>query len=234
MDKIIYQKIEKNKNNHWWFKSRRKIFRQILKAINLNNPVVLDYGCGAGANLTLLKKISQNIDAYEPNEEMHSLIQSEYKVNIIKKLKKKYDLIIITDVLEHIENDKSELQNIADHLNKSGYILITVPAYQFLYSSKDELLHHFRRYNKKTLINIFPKEVYVKKISYFNSFLFIPIAIIIIITKILNIQFLDLSEEPPNKFINYLLYKIFSFERYLLSRFNFQFGVSILAILKKK
>jgi hypothetical protein len=54
------------------------------------------------------------------------------------------------------------------------------------------------------------------------------------ITKILNIQFLDLSEEPPNKFINYLLYKIFSFERYLLSRFNFQFGVSILAILKKK
>jgi hypothetical protein len=58
LDKIIYQKIEKNKNNHWWFKSRRKIFRQILKAINLNNPVVLDYGCGAGANLTLLKKNS--------------------------------------------------------------------------------------------------------------------------------------------------------------------------------
>ena len=125
------------------------------------------------------------------------------------------------------------MKNIVDLLKKNGRLLITVPAYQFLFSKKDEMLHHFRRYNKKTLQNILPDNIEIEKISYFNFFLFFPIAIAILFLKFFKIQFIDSVERTPNKLINYLMYKIFSFEKKFLNFMNFPFGLSIILFVKK-
>ena len=97
------------------------------------------------------------------------------------------------------------------------------------------MLHHYRRYNSKELIEIaLNKKTIIKKISYFNFFLFIPLSLIIIFFKILNITFIDRVEKTPNLIINYLLQKIFSLEKYFLTKINLPFGLSVLAIIKKK
>ena len=233
MDKAIFERISVSNDTHWWFKSRRDIFEELLKKIDIKEPEVLDFGSGVGANLSLLKKISKNIDAYEPNKDMHDLIKKKYNINVIDKIEKKYDLIFLTDVIEHIEDDKNEMKNIIDYLKDNGHLLITVPAYQFLFSEKDKILHHFRRYNKKTLLNIFPDDVQVEKISYYNFFLFFPIAITLLFFKLFKIKFIDVSEKTPNKIINYLMYKIFSFEKKFLNYISFPFGISIISLVKK-
>ena len=56
MHRDIFERISVSNNSHWWFKSRRDIFRNLLKKINLNEPEILDYGSGVGANLSILKK----------------------------------------------------------------------------------------------------------------------------------------------------------------------------------
>ena len=165
---------------------------------------------------------------------MQKYLSNKYRVKIYNK-KKKYDLIFLTDVLEHVKNDRNLLQKLIKNLNKNGYLFITVPAYQYLFSSKDKMLHHYRRYNSKELIEIaLNKKTIIKKISYFNFFLFIPLSLIIIFFKILNITFIDRVEKTPNLIINYLLQKIFSLEKYFLTKINLPFGLSVLAIIKKK
>ena len=156
------------------------------------------------------------------------------KYNVIKKIKKKYDLIFFTDTLEHIKNDKKILIFLKRHLNKNGIIFITVPAFNLLWTSKDEALNHFRRYNKRSLLNVIPKKLKIIKFSYFNTLLFFPLSIILILYKILNISFVNKAEVVPNKLVNYILLKIFSFEEKILKNTDLSFGLSLLLIIQKE
>ena len=117
-------------------------------------------------------------------------------------------------------------------IKKNGYILITVPAYQFLFSTKDKVLKHFRRYNKKTLKKTIDEFTLVE-MSYFNALLFIPIIAIILFNKILNINYIKRVETTPHPIINKIFFYIFSFEKIILKYLNFPFGLSIYALIKK-
>ena len=113
-------------------------------------------------------------------------------------------------------------------------MLITVPAYQFLFSSNDKFFHHYRRYNYNAIEKLLKiKKIEIQKITYFNSFLFIPLALIIIFTKLFDLTFIKFSQKPPNFFLNKILKKIFLLEKYILLRGRFYFGLSLLAIIKK-
>jgi len=92
-------------------------------------------------------------------------------------------------------------------------------------------LGHYRRYNKKDLINEL-KGFKIKNVSYFNTFLFIPIVLMTIFNKFLNRDYIDEVETTPNFFINHLLRIIFSLERHILKYFNLPFGVSIYILAK--
>ena len=86
----------------------------------------------------------------------------------------KFDTIMYLDVLEHIKNDKKEIDIALKSLKKNGNLIINVPAFQFLYSDFDKNVGHYRRYNKKKLISLFKNKKY-KKIwcTYYDSFGFI-------------------------------------------------------------
>ena len=108
--------------------------------------------------------------------------------------------------------------------------MITVPAYQFLFSKKDETLGHFRRYDKKSLL----KEIYnfkLEKISYFNSLLFPLISLVTLWNKFFKVDYIKDVEKTPNFILN-KFHVIFSIESYLLKIFNFPFGISIYVLLK--
>lgn len=110
--------------------------------------------------------------------------------------------------------------------------MITVPAYQWLFTYHDVINEHYRRYSLKRLKKLLLDNGFeIKKITYFNFFLFAPFMIVRLIHKIFNIK----KVETENKGIfNNILYKIFHLEKYILRKINLPFGSSVLAFCKLK
>ena len=130
------------------------------------------------------------------------------------------------------QNENTLLKEMHRILRDDGYVLLTVPAFQFLYSKHDKEHGHFRRYNKQQLEEAMIRNGYIiEKSSYFNSILFPALGFARLIEKFFKIS-LD-NGEPPQKSINKLLYKIFSSERKLLKKYNFKYGLSLVVIAKK-
>ena len=86
------------------------------------------------------------------------------------KVSKKFDVIILADVLEHLQNDKEILFELYKILNPKGRIIIFTPACQYLYSRFDKEIGHFRRYSFDTLENIIPNNSKILMMKYIDSF----------------------------------------------------------------
>ena len=226
----------RNQKKHWWFQARKKIIDKIIFEIKFNKKInILDFGSGSGVNIDILQKYGK-IDIQEKNKIARLNIKKIKRVNKIYsslRIKKNYyHLILVADVLEHVKNPKVLIKILKTFLKKGGYILITVPAYQFLFSTKDVTLKHHRRYSITSLRKT-TSGFRIVKISYFNTLMFIPIAAIILFNKIFNKNYIKEVETTPNYIINKLLYIFFSIERFYLKYLNFPFGLSIYALIKK-
>ena len=236
MDNITFSRQIKNQEKHWWFQARKKIIEQIISDINLKKKInILDFGAGSGVNLDMLRKHGL-VDIHEQNKYARTAIkkkQIEIK-NLYSTLKIKknfYDLILMADVIEHVKQPKQLLKNLKKFLKEDGRILVTVPAYQFLFSKKDEVLGHYRRYDKKRLKNEL-KGFKIENISYFNTFLCAPIVIMTLLNKILKRDYIKKVETTPNFILNKLCYFIFTAEKYFIKYFNLPFGISIYVLAK--
>lgn len=239
MEKFAYEEMAKNQETHWWFAARRNIIKMLIEKFSpTKNPKdILEIGAGTGANLEMLLSFGK-VTAVEPNEVARKNISEKFgeKVTIIDgkipdnlNLKnKKFDLICLLDVLEHIEDDKAALEEIKKILNSEGKIILTVPAFQFMWSDHDKNLHHFRRYNRKDLRNLIQSSgLTVIEIGYFNFLLF-PLAFLARIIARKSVA------KKPNSFLNEVFYKVFSYEKFFLkNRLFFPFGLSLYAILSK-
>ena len=237
MRQEVYKRHIKNYSEHWWFQARKKIIQSIIKKkIRKKSIKILDFGSGSGVNINMLSTFGQ-VSIYEPNKSAKSFLREKYKgkrFKIINNFKnKKYDLIVLADVLGHIKDDHATVRKLNKILNNKGFILITVPAYKVLFSQKDKILKHFRRYSKDEIKKVFNKFNLIK-LTYFNFFLFLPISTIIILMKIFNINFIDKVEKSPVKIINHILYFIFVSESRLINLFNLPFGLSMLGLFQKK
>ena len=235
MNKKTFLRQIKNQKKHWWFQARKKIIDQIISNnIFKKKNNILDFGSGSGVNLDILKKYG-SVDVHEKNKFARSILKKNKNIKTIfsnLKLKKNYyDIILLADVIEHIEKPKILMKNLKKFLKKDGQLLITVPAYQFLFSKKDEVLGHYRRYD----INSLKKELKgfeIVNISYFNTFLSLPIIILTIINKIFKRDYISKVETTPNYILNKILYIIFKSEKFFLRYFNFSFGISIYILVK--
>jgi 2-polyprenyl-3-methyl-5-hydroxy-6-metoxy-1,4-benzoquinol methylase len=142
MDKSVYKRQFEENKDHWWFESRKKIVQNILKKnIKKKKIKILDFGCGVGINLEMLSKFG-DLTAYDDNKIVLKFIRKKFlnrKIRFTNTIndKKKYDLIVAMDVIEHINDDKKIVEKLNKKLLKNGKILITVPAYNFLFTTED-------------------------------------------------------------------------------------------------
>lgn len=239
MERNVYKRQYNQNKNHWWFEGRKKILSKILKKNITNKKIILDYGCGVGINLGMLSKFGK-VFYYDKSRLAINYVKKKYSnqnlfinINKLSKFKRKFDLIVATDVIEHIKNDKKEIIKISNLLKRDGYILITVPAFQNLFSSKDVSLKHYRRYNKENLHKLLKKSFHQIKFTYFNFILFIPIAVTILFFKITKIKFIESVEKKPNFLINKIALYLFVFESFLINKIKLPFGISLLFFGKK-
>jgi SAM-dependent methyltransferase len=241
MDRKAYFNLSKYEDNHWWFTARRIIIDKVLKAHfpDRENAEILEVGCGSGGNLELLSNFGK----------VHAMDLDEYCIEIANKrnichvkhgslpddlpFDERFELICMFDVLEHIEDDQKALKTVSESLGDEGVLLITVPAYSFLWSSHDVALNHKRRYVKKRLLDILASAGFRAVYStYFNSFL-MPVVLLV---RVFN-NFVRKSRgddlKTSSEFVNKLLSRVFSGEKYFIPRFSLPFGVSILIVAKK-
>ena len=241
MDPQVYKLHRENEKEHWWYKGRREIISAVINKFVYREKKlkILDFGAGSGTNIITLSNYG-DVYVYEKDKNTLNYLKKKFANNtnifLLDEIKEDFffDLVIASDVIEHIKNDDEILKFLSKILKPEGYILITVPAYNFLYTERDKFLGHFRRYNKKMLKSRVEKYFHTIKSSYYNFFLFFLSLILFISLKLFKIKSLTTSPEiTPNYFFNNLLYKIFSSEKFFLKHINFPVGASIVCLAKK-
>ena len=241
MEKQLYQEMYDLEENHWWFVGRRKILFDITKRKVGRVGRILDIGCGTGVNAKWLGELGKEVYGVEMSDEAIGLAKKRTpNLRVIKgefpnlEINDRFDLITLFDVLEHFEDDIAAMRKIRGMLNPGGCAVFSVPAFSFLWSEHDLLAHHKRRYTARELQGkLVQAGFYPVRITYFNTFLFMPILFFRFMRKILGLRGgkTDFFMAPAP--FNFLLAKLFGAERFLLRFINFPFGVSLIAIAKK-
>ena len=142
----------------------------------------------------------------------------------------KFDFVVMFDVLEHIEDDMSVIKEVHRILKNDGYFVIIVPAFNFLYSSHDRILKHFRRYGSNEIIEKL-RSFSINETGYWNFFLFLFIAFVRLIKKDsrTNIHIFNIPHT-----ILWIFGRILMLENMLIKKgFRLPFGLSIYCIAKK-
>jgi len=142
-----------------------------------------------------------------------------------------FDLVCLLDVLEHIEDDGAALARAGRLLKAKGRLLVTVPAYAWLWSAHDESHHHRRRYTQGMLKQrAMAAGLEVRRLGYFNSLLF-PLIAGTRIARTLAGGAAGSDAALPSPAVNALLTGIFGAERHVIRHGLFPFGTSVMAVL---
>ncbi len=242
MEKEIYHEIALLEKDHWWYVARRKIIEKIISRLNLSKDCnILEIGCGTGGNLELLSRYG-NIHAMEMDSDgialanKHHITKVEYGKlpEYIPFKNKLFDFIIMLDVLEHIEEDKLSIKAVHERLKSNGIFVLTVPAFQFLWSFHDIIARHKKRYTQKDLCALLNKNGFsIIWSTYYNSILFPVIFFIRLWHRIIK-KTGHSDNTMPSNLLNSILIKIFSSERFFFPLFSLPFGVSVLVVAQKK
>lgn len=144
-------------DRHWWWRSRRAFVRRLVRRLTLPQGAnVLDIGCGDGLFFDELGKLG-TVYGIEPDARLISPDNPHRnRIEITPfgpdyQTDRRYDLITMLDVLEHIEDDRGTLARVQGLLKPGGYLVMTVPAMKWLWSMHDVANQHYRRYTRGEL-----------------------------------------------------------------------------------
>jgi SAM-dependent methyltransferase len=230
---------------HWWFISRREIILALIKKYyhSRKRIKILEIGCSGGPLLNLLSSHGYSqIFGIDISKKAVRLCRARGFKDVFPMNGAKphfdsgeFDLIIASDVLEHIQDDEKAVKEWRRLLKREGTIICFVPAFESLWSKHDEDNEHCRRYTKTDLEKIFVKNgLKIIRSSYWNIALFLPTLCYRFLMRTFFKQSLIHQLKESNYALNYLLKKILSIENFFLDiGANYPFGISFFAIAKK-
>ena len=185
MDQAAYHHMAENEQSHWWFVARRRFIAHQLDKLKRPALKILEVGCGTGGNIDMLRGYG-DLSVMELDPYAIKIAENRHDIKVVNGSlpdnhpfnPESFDLIVLFDVLEHIEADVEALQELKGLLKPGGRILLTVPAYQSLWSEHDKIHHHHRRYSRDSLRDVVENSGFeVSRMS--NFFIFIlPLALI--------------------------------------------------------
>jgi SAM-dependent methyltransferase len=200
-------------------------------------------GCGSGGNLAMLADFGDLV-AVEPHDGARNRAIARGLGRVLAGRlpdqvplgPESFDAVVMLDVLEHVADDAAALATACRLLAPGGRLLLTVPAFPFLWSRHDELTHHFRRYRRPQLRRLLDENGFaVERLTHFNSLLFPAIATVRLMQRLKR----DPSGEDtgmavPQAAINGALKAILAAEAMALSAMDLPFGVSLLAVARRR
>jgi len=244
MQQHTYAIMDRVEDSHWWFVGRRAILESFLKGIvrslrsRIENPKILDVGCGTGANLEMLSQFgsAEGVDVSDDALDFcrqKGLTVQKGLAETLPYADETFDISTALDVIEHLDEDVAGLREMHRVTKRDGYSLIFVPAFMWLWGVQDDISNHRIRYTKSQIVERIEKAGFrVERATYANFTFFAPILGGRALMKLTGIK--PESENNVNiSALNGLFGSIFSAERFWLKRFGFPFGVSIVVVAKK-
>ncbi len=149
---------------------------------------VANVGCGGGEYNHRLAAFEVNVVACEPEPKAFALAYESAKTSDrirvenygLEKFAEEhgpFDVLVMHDVLEHIEDEAYAVDCVAKLIRPGGQAVISVPAYQWLFGYHDVQLGHYRRYTRTRLMDLFKPSFEILNARYYGS-LFIPVTLI--------------------------------------------------------
>lgn len=241
MDEQKITEMFDKEDTYWWFVARRNMVLSLLKRYLKKNATLLDAGCGTGLLTKTVDRIykvtatdfsKMSLALTKKRKPKAKIIQTNLEQRLPFKVNE-FAGVTLLDVLEHIDDERA-LTHLHRVMQPNGVIIITVPAYPWLFSYWDILHQHKRRYTADQLTKVLQRKGFtVEHISYFNTVLF-PIILGVRVIKSLLRSHKEGTDcyELPYK-ANSFLAKLFSIETAFVTNHSLPFGVSLLVIARK-
>jgi SAM-dependent methyltransferase len=214
MDRDYELQTHQAEDRHWWYRGRRTVIDRVLDGLELRPGArILDAGCGSGRNMVDLARrgtvtgveLSETSVALARGRDCGEVLQGS--VLEMPFPDGSFDLAVSLDVVEHLEDDAAALRELRRTVAPGGTLLVTVPAYQWLWSGHDVINHHHRRYTRRSLQRVAEQAGWRQvRTSYFNSLL-LPVAILLRVLDRVNTKTTESSLDlwvPPEP-LNWLL-----------------------------
>jgi len=242
MDRDYERQTHQAEDRHWWYRGRRTVLHGVIAG--LGPPAgarILDAGCGSGRNMVELARygtvtgieLSPTSVARARERNMGEVIEGS--VLEMPFADDSFELAVSLDVIEHLQDDVAALRELRRTVAPGGALLLTVPAYQWLWSGHDVINHHHRRYTRSSLRQVAERAGWHQvRTTYFNSLL-LPVAIVLRVLDRLNRKTTESSLDlwvPPQP-VNWLLERPLASEAALIARGGrIPAGLSLLAVFR--
>jgi len=235
MDSTAYAAEAAIEADHWWFVGRRLLFSELIRGFELAlDAEILDVGTSTGTNLRLLRDlgfaritgVDQSPDAVRFCAEKGLGTVQLGDIRALQLPDRHFDLVLATDVIEHVDDDLAALRELRRVLRPGGYLLLTVPAFHLLWGLQDEVSHHERRYRLRKLLKLLHiADLSPRQYFYFNYLLFLPILAARRVMRTLKIRIASENEINAG-WLNRVLITLFRFDVEDAPRLHPPFGVS--------
>lgn len=234
MDESLVAKYPELERKHFWWATRRVLVRALVADCFVRgSPTILDVGCGSGLTGEMFSSLGAFVVGVDVEDHRDSMgidfVQGDY-LSLFEELGA-FDVVLALDVIEHFEDEAQVVKALASNLRPGGRLVITVPAYGFLWSSHDETNLHYRRYTKRSLARVLRASgLEVNRLGYVFSGLLPPKTILTALERITK------REAPTGTGVDGLANKLASMYfrteiRLALTRANFlPFGTSVVAV----
>jgi SAM-dependent methyltransferase len=244
MEEKFYEEYAQIEATHWWFEGRRAIFDTLLRSLDLPaDAVLLDLGCGTGANLNFLTGYGRALGldwgaaAARYARARTSVPVLRGDVTALPFRSNSVNLITAFDLVEHIDDDLACAGELARVCRPGGYVLVTVPAFGWMWGRQDTINHHKRRYRADAFARLFAAQgLEIQRLTYLNTFLFPVVAAVRLFRRLVpekNGELVsDFTMTKPGR-VNTLLARFFAAESKLIKRWNLPLGVSLLCLARK-
>lgn len=226
--------------SHWYYRSKGKALLDMLHGVPAD-PVV-DVGAGSGffSKLLLRAGLAGSAECVDPAypEEHETTIDGRPLRFRRQSGEQPVALILMMDVIEHVDDDVALVREYLDRLQPGGHVLITVPAFNWLWSGHDDFLEHRRRYTRASLEKVIEEAgLEVVKTRYFFGSL-LPLVVPIRLWDKLVVK--AGKREPRSSlrrhasWVNGLLSAVLNVERWLLFPVNRVAGLSVFCVARKR
>jgi SAM-dependent methyltransferase len=239
----LTKKIE---DDSFWYLHRTAIILNAIKKNVTGTPTIYDLGGGNGPITKALINQGYNCVLVEALPDAIVIAKERGIENTILSTIQDFkedhlQVVLMADVLEHIESDASMLDQMFDQMISGGTIIITVPAFQHLTTSIDKEIGHFRRYTTKSMASKLTNAGFIiRQRSYFFSLLYLPF----IFFRVLPEKFGFIANKKTgrrnrehlsnNQWLNKLAKKILQWEcSCISSNIKIPFGTSCILVAKK-